>query len=149
MTHRRTQPSKQRKTFCGSSIAPRQDMIVPRHGGWKETRKLIASINIARNRESAQERWMFCWCLSSMEKHEQWKFSMYTGNSQLLFIYQITPDSFTIDKIVIRRCPCRHRSGWHNSWLRRVFLCFTSSPPGGPFGTQIHQCPGRLIGKSN
>lgn len=61
---------------------------------------------------------MFCWCLNLWQ-------STNNGYSQLLFIYQITPDSFTIDKspqfmmmsYVLRtmwknkKIPSRHRRG--------------------------------------
>lgn len=67
--------------------SPRQDMIV-RCWRWIKTRKLIASINIAA---SPGEMNVLCWCLNLWE-------STNNGYSQLLFIYQITPDSFSIDK---------------------------------------------------
>lgn len=104
-----------------------------------------------------------------VEKHEQWI-------SQLFFIYQITPDSFTIDKkfrsvqstsawwchLYSHRCERTKKrnydkqnvslkapewNGWHNSWLHRRFLCFTSLLSlslSGDYWRQIHQCPGRL-----
>lgn len=100
---------------------------------------------------------MFCWCLNLRNG---------TNNeySQLLFIYQITPDSFTIDKSEYdvmhmehrekgqaSNIPSRHRRGTGDIILDYTGFGFFFSfcdllppPAARDHWTQIHQCPGRL-----
>lgn len=96
---------------------------------WAKTNSIDKHRRVSE--KEPRERWMFCWCLNL------WK-STNNGYSQLLFIYQITPDSFTIDKrpqfMMMSYIFWREKlsekysskasiwNGWHNSWLRGFFF---------------------------